>query len=63
MTTDDNTLNTNWRKATYSNGTGECVEAANVPGVILVRDTTLNGHGPVLRVGSRAWIRFTANLK
>jgi hypothetical protein len=63
MNTDDNALSVNWRKASYSNGTGECVEAGNVPGVVLVRDTTLNGRGPVIRVGSRAWSEFTGNLK
>ena len=63
MTTDDNTLNAQWRKTTYSNGTGSCVEAGRVPGLVLVRDTTLNGRGPVLRISSHAWTKFTGTLK
>jgi Domain of unknown function (DUF397) len=63
MSTDDNALSMNWRKATYSNGTGACVEAGNAPGVVLVRDTTMNGRGLVLRVGPHAWTQFTGSLK
>ena len=63
MTTDNNTLSAHWRKASYSNGTGSCVEAGHVPGFVLVRDTTLNGRGPVLRVSPRAWAKLTARLK
>ena len=63
MSSNDNALSANWRKATYSNHQGSCIEAGSAPGVILIRDTTLNGRGPVLRVTSANWDRFTASIK
>jgi hypothetical protein len=39
-----------WRKSTYSNAQGSCVEAGSVPGRVLVRDTTQHGTGPVVSV-------------
>ena len=63
MSSNDNALSANWRKASYSNGTGSCVEAGTVPGIVLIRDTTLNDRGPVLRVTSADWRRFTASIK
>ena len=63
MSSNENALSATWRKATYSQGADNCVEAGSVPGVVLVRDTTLNGHGPVLRVAPAAWDRFTASIK
>ena len=51
-----------WRKSSYSgtNG-GSCVEAADLRGSILVRDTTDRG-GVVLSISPDAWLRFTATL-
>jgi hypothetical protein len=51
-----------WRKSSYSgtNG-GDCVEAADMYGRILVRDTTDRG-GAVLSISPGAWHRFTATL-
>jgi uncharacterized protein DUF397 len=63
MSSNDNALSANWRKTTYSNGDGSCVEAGTVPGIVLIRDTTLNGRGPVLRVTPADWKRFTATIK
>ena len=52
-----------WRKASYSsNGGGSCVEAGNVPGGVLVRDTTDRG-GVVLSIPGAAWELFTDGLK
>lgn len=34
-----------------------------MPGVVLIRDTTLYGHGPILRVTPADWQRFTASIK
>jgi hypothetical protein len=51
-----------WRKATYSNGQGSCVEIGKNGGV-LVRDTKLHGNGPVLRFSPLAWAAFTKSLK
>jgi hypothetical protein len=60
----DHPIDPRWRKATYSaNGGVSCVEAGNLPGRVLVRDTTQHGHGPVLRVTPTAWQRFTASIK
>ena len=52
-----------WRKSSYSgtNG-GDCVEAADVAGSILVRDTTDRG-GVVLSISPDAWHRFTSTLR
>jgi Domain of unknown function (DUF397) len=49
-----------WRKSSYSgtNG-GDCVEAADMNGRILVRDTTDRG-GVVLSIPPDAWARLTA---
>ena len=58
----DNALDARWRKATYSSA-GSCVEAGHIPGAVLVRDTTLIGHGPVLRVTPADWNRLTASIK
>ena len=56
-------MNPGWRKSSYSsNGGVDCVEAAHAPGVVLVRDTTQHGTGPVLRVTPTDWRRLTACL-
>ena len=51
-----------WRKSSYSgtNG-GQCVEAADKAGRILVRDTT-DRSGVVLSIALDAWHRFTDTL-
>ena len=51
-----------WRKASYSNGSGACVEVGRVAGEVAVRDTA-DRPGPVLRFGARAWRAFAAELK
>jgi len=52
-----------WRKSSYSgtNG-GDCVEAADMRGHVLVRDTTDRG-GVVLSISPDAWLRFTGTLR
>jgi hypothetical protein len=53
-----------WRKSSFSgNNGGDCIEAATVPGTVLVRDTKNNGTGPVLGFAPEAWAAFTASLK
>ena len=54
-----------WRKSSHSASSGgaNCVEAGSVPGQVLIRDTTDNGHGPVLRVSAETWRAFTASLR
>ncbi len=52
-----------WRKSTYSNAQGSCVEAGSVPGRVLVRDTTQHGAGPVISVRPAEWHRFMASIR
>lgn len=51
-----------WRKASYSNGSGNCVEAANAASVVLVRDTKTRDGG-TLTFSADAWRAFTESLK
>jgi hypothetical protein len=58
------TMNPSWRKSSYSSGNGgQCVEAGNVPGVVLIRDTTQHGTGPVLRLTPADWTRLVRSVK
>lgn len=50
-----------WRKSSYSNGQGECVEVAGGRPVA-VRDTK-DREGPALAFGPAAWRAFTRRLK
>jgi hypothetical protein len=59
----NDTTSATWRKATYSNAQGSCVEAGSMPGRILVRDTTQHGDGPAMSVSPAAWRRFTASIR
>jgi hypothetical protein len=56
-----------WRKATYSNSQGACVEvgAGTGEGMVGVRDTTQHGDlgRTVIQVSVRAWSEFMASLK
>ena len=53
----------NWRKSTYSNNSGgACVEVATAD-TVLIRDTTDNGHGPILRVSAETWRAFTHGIR
>lgn len=51
-----------WRKASHSNGSGDCVEVA-APGRVLVRDTKQDGRGPVLAFSAQTWRAFAARIK
>ncbi len=51
-----------WRKSTYSTGSGgDCVEVAS-DGMILVRDTA-NRDGGTLTFGAAAWERFLDTIR
>ena len=54
---------TGWRKSSFSGSQAECVEAGNLPGRVLVRDTTQHGNGPVLSISPAAWGQFTATIR
>lgn len=45
----------NWRKSSRSQGESGCVETAEAPGHIGVRDTKLGAASPVLSFETRAW--------
>jgi hypothetical protein len=52
-----------WRKSSYSGGAHEdCVQLAQVPGVIGVRDSK-NPGGPVLSFNPAEWRAFIAEVK
>ena len=56
-------MESNWRKSSYSGSNGgECVEVAS-NALVLVRDTTQHGNGPVVSVGPIEWHRFTASIR
>ena len=50
-----------WRKSSYSDNGGECVEVGKA-GRVLVRDTQ-DRTGPVLRLTPAAWRKFTDQVK
>jgi hypothetical protein len=64
MTADDLDLSrAAWRKSTYSNNGGSCVEVgAGAPGVIAVRDSK-DPAGPVLAFTLQQWAAFTGAVK
>ena len=51
-----------WRKSTYSNNGGSCVEVGTgVSGVVAVRDSK-NPDGPKLVFTSEQWMLFTSTV-
>ena len=54
--------NRNWRKASYSNGQGNCVEVADTARAVLVRDTT-DRDGGTLTFNADAWRSFLGTLR
>lgn len=51
-----------WRKSTHSSQDGDCVEAGQGAGLVLVRDSRDRG-GPVVAVTPGAWRVFTGAVK
>lgn len=51
-----------WRKASYSDNGGNCVEVGDDAGRVLVRDTQ-DRRGPVLQFTPGAWRRFADRVK
>jgi hypothetical protein len=52
-----------WRKSSYSNDSGNCVEATSADRIVAIRDTKQAGHGPLLEFPAVAWRRFLAETK
>ena len=51
-----------WRKSSYSDNGGECVEIADDGKRVLVRDTK-DRSGPVLGFSAAVWRRFADRIK
>ncbi len=51
-----------WRKASYSNGQGSCVEVGHSGPAVAVRDTKDPG-GPALAFSRKGWQAFTRHVK
>ncbi len=51
-----------WRKSTRSGAAGHCVEVANVPAAVLVRDSK-DVDGPVLPSRTTDWAGFIAGVR
>jgi len=57
------TDSTAWRKSSYSGGSGgNCVEVADAPSVVMVRDAKNRDRG-TLAFTADAWEAFTASLR
>lgn len=51
-----------WRKSTRSGAAGHCVEIAEVPAAVLVRDSK-DADGPVLSFDTTGWAGFVAGVR
>jgi hypothetical protein len=51
-----------WRKSTFSNNTGACVEVADLGGGRAVRDSK-KPTGPALMFTATEWSAFTAGVR
>jgi Domain of unknown function (DUF397) len=55
-------LGSGWRKSSYSDNGGNCVETASGAGTVAVRDTA-DRDGGTLAFSADAWERFTDSLR
>ncbi|MFJ8429941.1 DUF397 domain-containing protein [Kitasatospora sp. NPDC094019] len=52
-----------WRKSSYSNGQGDCIEVADeLPDIVPIRDSK-DPHGPTLTFTATAWTSFLAAVR
>jgi hypothetical protein len=51
-----------WRKSSRSAGAGACVEVAEVPGGVAVRDSK-DPDGPTLRFAEQSWRAFVGAVR
>ena len=52
-----------WRKSSYSDGTGNCVEVTSADRVVAIRDTKQGGRGLLLEFTPSAWQTFLVETK
>jgi Domain of unknown function (DUF397) len=56
------TMSAPWRKSSYSaNGGQDCVEAGNVSGLVVIRDTK-DREGAILAFPAGAWASFISSI-
>ena len=51
-----------WRKSSRSGAAGHCVEVANAPSAVLMRDSK-DVEGPMLVFGAPDWAGFIAGVR
>ncbi len=54
--------NLTWRKSTRSGAAGHCVEVAETPATVFVRDSK-DVSGPVLRFAAPDWANFIEGVR
>jgi len=59
----DEMIDLYWRKSSYSDNGGNCVEVADDRHCVLVRDTKDDDRGPVLRFPAGTWRRFADRIR
>jgi len=55
-------MNLTWRKSTRSGAAGHCVEVADTPATVYVRDSK-DASGPMLRFAASDWAEFIAGVR
>jgi hypothetical protein len=60
----DELARANWRKAKASQGSGACVEVANLDsGNVAMRDSKDYGQGPVMLFAPSEWVAFLDGIR
>jgi hypothetical protein len=62
VSSDNERLNLNWRKARRSMNNGNCTEVATTTGMVAVRDSK-DPQGPVLFYPATSWASFLSSAR